>query len=60
MLHTLTNKGEEEEKDLFHTQLQAVIDKVLKRGMLILKGDLGAKVDSDNTSREKEIEKNRL
>nr|KAG5710457.1 hypothetical protein BaRGS_022275 [Batillaria attramentaria] len=49
--------GDEEEKDLFYAQLQSVINKVPKRDMLILMGDLNAKMGCDNTNREREMGK---
>lgn len=55
-----TNNAKEEEKDLFYTQLQEVVGKVSKRDMLIVMGDLNAKVGRDNTGRERQMGQNGL
>ena len=47
-----TNVADEEEKEDFYEQLQAVLDKAPRRDLKILMGDLNAKVGSDNTDRE--------
>nr|KAG5707728.1 hypothetical protein BaRGS_003303 [Batillaria attramentaria] len=47
-----TNMADEEEKENFYEQLQAVLDKAPKRDLKILMGDLNAKVGTDNTDRE--------
>ena len=60
MCYAPTNDAEEVEKDRFYAQLQATVDKVPKHDMLILMGDLNAKVGSDNTGREKEMGANGL
>ncbi|XP_051807750.1 craniofacial development protein 2-like [Acanthochromis polyacanthus] len=52
--------AEEDDKDAFYTQLQAVVDKIPKRDILILMGDLNARVGSDNAGREKEMGRNGL
>nr|KAG5705195.1 hypothetical protein BaRGS_011221 [Batillaria attramentaria] len=44
--------ADEEEKENFYEQLQAVLDKAPKRDLKILMGDLNAKVGTDNTDRE--------
>ena len=47
-----TNAAETEEKEAFYEQLQAVMDKLPRRDLKILMGDLNAKVGADNTNRE--------
>nr|KAG5685711.1 hypothetical protein BaRGS_027976 [Batillaria attramentaria] len=47
-----TNRADEEEKENFYEQLQAVLDKAPRRDLKILMGDLNAKVGTDNTDRE--------
>nr|KAG5702408.1 hypothetical protein BaRGS_027495 [Batillaria attramentaria] len=44
--------ADEEEKENFYEQLQAVLDKAPRRDLKILMGDLNAKVGTDNTDRE--------
>nr|KAG5697691.1 hypothetical protein BaRGS_000576 [Batillaria attramentaria] len=44
--------ADEEEKENFYEQLQAVLDKSPRRDLKILMGDLNAKVGTDNTDRE--------
>ena len=55
MAYSPTNNAEEEEKEQFYTQLQAVVDKIPRRDMLILMGDMNSKVGTDNTDREREM-----
>nr|KAG5712455.1 hypothetical protein BaRGS_011429 [Batillaria attramentaria] len=47
-----TNVADEEEKENFYEQLQAILDKAPRRDLKILMGDLNAKVGTDNTDRE--------
>ena len=47
-----TNDAEEEKKDAFYQQLQAVLDKSRNRDITLLMGDLNAKIGSDNTGHE--------
>ena len=53
MCYSPTNTAEEADKDHFYAQLQSTIDKTPKRDMLILMGDLNAKIGSNNTDRER-------
>ena len=50
-----TNTSEEEDKNSFYAQLQSVLDKLLNRDMLILIGDMDAKIGADNTDRKREM-----
>ena len=47
-----TNAADIEAKEEFYEQLQAVMDRIPKRDMKILMGDINAKVGADNTDRE--------
>ncbi|PVD22304.1 hypothetical protein C0Q70_18113 [Pomacea canaliculata] len=47
-----TNDSEAEDKDAFYDQLQAASESVPAHDMLLIIGDLNAKVGSDNTCRE--------
>ena len=47
-----TNAAEIEEKESFYDQLQAVMDKLPRRDLKIVMGDLNAKVGTDSTNRE--------
>ncbi|XP_048759317.2 craniofacial development protein 2-like [Ostrea edulis] len=44
-----TNDTDDEKKDAFYQQLQAVLDKAGKKDMTILMGDFNAKIGADNT-----------
>ena len=48
-----TNTAELEAKEEFYEQLQAVMDKVPKRDIIILMGDMNAKVGRDNRGKER-------
>ncbi|XP_072050327.1 craniofacial development protein 2-like [Amphiura filiformis] len=43
-----TNETNEEDKDNFYEQLQAIVDSIHKHDILIVMGDLNAKVGEDN------------
>ena len=47
-----TNTSSLESKEEFYEQIQATMDKIPKRDLKILMGDLNAKVGSDNTDKE--------
>ena len=47
-----TNIADEERKEEFYQQLQAVLDRVPRRDIVIVMGDMNAKVGSDNAGRE--------
>ena len=47
-----TNEAEEETKDTFYEQLQSVVDKVPKHDLLLVMGDVNAKVGCNNQGRE--------
>ena len=51
-----TNAAKEEEKENFYGLLHAVIDHTPKRDIVIVMGDLNAKVGTDSTDRELIIE----
>ncbi|XP_071123040.1 craniofacial development protein 2-like [Mytilus edulis] len=50
--YALTNDAEDEIKDDFYEQLQTAISKVHQHDMLVIMGDLNAKVGSHNTDGE--------
>lgn len=50
-----TNKADEEEKEDFNNQLQAAFNKTKKRDIILVMGNLNAKVGSDNQNRERTI-----
>ena len=52
-----TNDADEETKDNFYEQLQMVVSKVPQHDMLLIMGDLNAKVGADNTECEKSMDK---
>ncbi|XP_048743177.2 craniofacial development protein 2-like [Ostrea edulis] len=52
-----TNDAEEEIKDDFYEQLQMVVSKVPQHDMLLMMGDLNAKVGADNTDCERSMGK---
>ena len=52
-----TNDADKETKDNFYEQLQIVVSKVPRHDMLLIMGDLNAKVGADNTECEKSMRK---
>ena len=52
--------ADDEEKDDFYAQLQEVLEAVPKHDVLLVTGDLNAKIESDNTGFEQYIGKHRL
>ena len=48
-----TNSSEEETKEEFYDELQAVMDKVSNRCIVKMMGDMNAKVGCDNTGKIK-------
>lgn len=50
-----TNTADEDDKNDFYNLLQSVVDAVPKRDILIILGDLNAKVGDDRGGREREI-----
>ena len=51
MCYAPTDTSEEEDKNSFYAQLQSVLDKIPNRDMVILMGDMNAKVGADNTNK---------
>jgi len=47
-----TNQADPDDKDIFYQQLQSVIDNTARRDIILLIGDMNAKVGSDSTGRE--------
>ena len=50
-----TNNADEDEKEDFYFSLQAIVNTVPKRDILLIMGDLNAKVGSERLGRESEI-----
>ena len=48
-----TNDGDEENKKLFYKQLQAELEEISRRGIIIVMGDMNAKVGDDNLGVER-------
>ena len=51
-----TNEAEEDVKDDFYEQLQREVSKIPQHDLLLITGDLNAKVGNDNTGREDAME----
>ncbi|CAG2197112.1 Craniofacial development protein 2 [Mytilus edulis] len=54
-VYSPTNNADEEEKDDFYNSLQTTVNSVPKRDILMILGDLNAKVGKDRTGREREM-----
>ena len=52
MVYAPTNEADEETKEQFYARLTAVIDQIPRRNMVIVMGDLNAKVGDDNEGYE--------
>ena len=55
MCYAFTNTAKEKDKNSFYAHLQSVLDKILNRDMLILMGDMNAKVGADHTDKQREM-----
>lgn len=55
-----TNEVSDEEKDTFYNNLQGIIHRTPKHDMIIVMGDMNAKVGNNNTDRETSIGKHGL
>jgi endonuclease/exonuclease/phosphatase family metal-dependent hydrolase len=55
-----TNDKEESKKEKFYTKLQSIVEKKRKRDIIIMMGDLNAKVGEDNSSFEEVMGKHGL
>ncbi|VDO76567.1 unnamed protein product [Schistosoma margrebowiei] len=58
--YTTTNDSNDDDKDQFHSTLQSIIAKCLRRNVTILRGNLNAKVGMDNTGYEDIIRRHGL
>ena len=47
-----TNDADDEKKDEFYLQLQAIVEKASTKDMVMMMGDFDAKIGSDNTCYE--------
>ena len=52
MVYAPTNEADEETKELFYNRLTVVIDRRPRRNMIVVMGDLNAKIGSDNEGYE--------
>jgi len=55
-----TNQADDDMKETFYAQLQSALDKVPKRDITLMMGDMNAKVGRDNSGRELIMEKHGL
>ena len=57
MVYAQTNEAEEETKELFYHRLTAVMDRRPRRYLIVVMGDLNAKVECDNKGYETDMGK---